>query len=80
MEKEGEGGNGADGLTEHLLMRAVVVSLDGKEAVETEMTRRVVSKEEAEQLGKDVAAVLVKQGAGEILDAINKTRVPVVDP
>ncbi|KAK7516296.1 porphobilinogen deaminase [Phyllosticta citriasiana] len=59
---------------EELVLRAIVVSLDGGKAAEIETRRKVASREEAEALGRDVADMLVGRGAGEILDEINKTR------
>ena len=60
--------------SEELLLRAIVVSLDGKEAVEAEMTRRITSREEADEFGWDVAKRLVDGGAGKILEAITLNR------
>ncbi|KAF2432415.1 porphobilinogen deaminase [Tothia fuscella] len=53
-----------------LLMRAVVVSLDGSEAVEAEVVQKVADEESAEELGREVARILVKRGAGDILGKI----------
>ncbi|KAL2357607.1 porphobilinogen deaminase, dipyromethane cofactor binding domain-containing protein [Cryomyces antarcticus] len=61
-------------LTHDLTMRAIVVSLDGSEAVEAELTRPVASREAADELGWAVAAALVDRGAGRILQAINLNR------
>ncbi|KAL9074429.1 MAG: hypothetical protein Q9157_004389, partial [Trypethelium eluteriae] len=60
--------------TDELVMRAIVVSVDGTEAVEAEMTRRVTNREEADQLGWDIARVLVEKGADKILEKINLNR------
>jgi hydroxymethylbilane synthase len=57
-----------------LLLRGIVVSLEGDEAVEAEETTTVGSDEEAEGLGKKVADVLVQKGAGKILAFINQGR------
>jgi len=57
-----------------LILRAVVVSLDGSEAVEAEVVQSVESKEDAEGLGREVARVLVEKGAGEILKKITLNR------
>ena len=57
-----------------LRLRAVVVSLDGKQAVEGERTREVNSLEEAEVMGKELAVELSGMGAQQILDHINKGR------
>ncbi|KAF2396868.1 porphobilinogen deaminase [Trichodelitschia bisporula] len=59
---------------EKLRLDAVVVALDGTEAVEAVEVAEVGSLEEAEELGRRVAAVLVEKGAGKILDVINEKR------
>jgi hydroxymethylbilane synthase len=56
---------------QELVMKVLVVSVDGKEAVEHEAARKVRSAEEAEEMGREVAKILVEQGAGEILKKIN---------
>jgi hydroxymethylbilane synthase len=53
-----------------LLLKAMVVSIDGSEAVEAEVTASVKSREDAETLGREVAKVLVEKGAGDILGKI----------
>lgn len=57
-----------------LVMRAIVVSLDGTEAVETERLGEVVSEEGADEFGMEVARDLVEKGAGKVLEAINLNR------
>jgi hydroxymethylbilane synthase len=57
-----------------LRFRTIVISLDGSEAVEHEIVEVVESKEDAEALGKKMAAALVEQGASKILDAIKAER------
>ncbi|GAB7347202.1 hypothetical protein MBLNU459_g3309t1 [Dothideomycetes sp. NU459] len=69
-EEQGDG----EERTGELVMRAVVVSLDGQQSVETEMQRRVTSREEADEFGWDVARKLVDLGAGKILEDINLNR------
>lgn len=64
----------SDGLTDELDVRAIVVSLDGSEAAETAMQRRIASREEAEEFGIEVARALVEKGAGKILEAITLNR------
>lgn len=64
----------ADGLTDELIMRAIVISLDGQEAVEVESRQRVTNVAEADEFGWNVAKMLVKQGAGEILQRIQLDR------
>jgi hydroxymethylbilane synthase len=56
---------------QELVMKVLVVSVDGKESVEHEAARKVRSAEEAEEMGREVAKILVEQGAGEILKKIN---------
>lgn len=57
-----------------LLMRAMVVSLDGKECVEAERRRIIGSDADAEEAGWEMAQELVGKGAGEILEAITLNR------
>ena len=64
---------GAD--NNELRLRATVVSLDGKTAMDADETRTVTTAAEAEALGLNVARTMVAQGAQAILDAINKNRV-----
>ncbi|GIJ87918.1 porphobilinogen deaminase [Aspergillus pseudoviridinutans] len=59
-----------------LRMNAIVVSLDGTQSVEDNIIKRVQTVEEANALGEELAARLVKAGAGEILDDINANRPP----
>jgi hydroxymethylbilane synthase len=56
---------------QELVLKTVVVSVDGKESVEHEAVRRVRSKEEAEEMGREVAKILVEKGADKILAKIN---------
>ncbi|CAK7245418.1 MAG: porphobilinogen deaminase [Sporothrix thermara] len=58
-----------------LELKATVVSLDGTKAVDSSAAQRVTTVEEADALGVHVAALMVKQGAQDILDEINKNRV-----
>jgi len=53
-----------------LQMKAIVVSVDGSESVESEMQERIQTVAEADQFGKTVAAELVRKGADRILAAI----------
>ena len=57
-----------------LLMKAIVVSLDGSEAVYVEKLDEVLSEKDAEEMGWKVAGELVEKGAGKILEAINLNR------
>lgn len=61
-------------VTDELIMRAVVVSLDGTEAAEAEATRRVTGMQEAEEFGQAVADMLVRRGADKILAAMKEIR------
>lgn len=55
---------------QELVMKTLVVSVDGKESVEHEAVRKVRSVEEAEAMGREVAAILIGKGADEILKKI----------
>lgn len=65
---------GGQGVGQALRIRSVVVSVDGQEGAEAELTGDVVDLQTADELGKKVASMLVEKGAGRILDVINKTR------
>ncbi|MCJ1453946.1 porphobilinogen deaminase [Mycoblastus sanguinarius] len=62
----------ADGAT--LIMRASVVSVDGKQSVEGTRRKYVSSDAEAEDCGWQMAKELVDKGAGEILKEITLNR------
>lgn len=69
VEKEDErSGNGG------MLMRAIVVSLDGQESVVGELTHKIKSREEAEDFGMEMAKYLADRGADKILENINLDR------
>lgn len=55
---------------QELVLKTLVVSVDGTECVEYEATRKVRSAEEADQFGQDIAKVLIEKGAGKILEKI----------
>lgn len=57
-----------------LRLKATVVSLDGKQGVDGEITETIRTVEEAEVLGRKLAAELVEGGAQKILDVINSAR------
>jgi hydroxymethylbilane synthase len=57
-----------------LLLKAIVVSLDGTEAVETERLAEILTEKDADEFGWTVAQDLVEKGAGKILEAINLNR------
>ncbi|KAE8342599.1 hypothetical protein BDV24DRAFT_173613 [Aspergillus arachidicola] len=59
-----------------LSIHAIVVSLDGTQSVEDTIVSNVKTDDEATALGKELAARLVKAGAGEILNNINANRPP----
>lgn len=55
-----------------LELRAVIVSLDGQTAVEHCETRNVKNVKEAEQLGVDIAQVLIEGGGKTILEELGR--------
>jgi hydroxymethylbilane synthase len=55
---------------QELVMKTLVVSVDGTESVEHEAVRKVRSVEEAEAMGREVAAILIEKGADKILSKI----------
>ncbi len=57
-----------------LLMKAMVVSLDGRDSVETQRLEEVVSENDADEFGRTVARDLVEKGASKILEVINLNR------
>lgn len=57
-----------------LVMRAMVLSVDGSECVEGERRHRVGSDAEAEECGFEMAKDLVARGAGAILEKITLNR------
>lgn len=60
-----------------LLMKAIVVSLDGTESVEAERLAEVLNVQDADEFGWELAQDLVKKGAAKILEAINLNR-PII--
>jgi hydroxymethylbilane synthase len=56
---------------QELVVKALVVSVDGKEAIEHEAVRKVRSAEEAVEMGREVAKILIEKGADKILAKIN---------
>lgn len=63
-----------EALTDELIMRAIVVSLDGREAAEIETRKIIGSAEDAEQFGWEAARLLVEKGADKILQQITLNR------
>lgn len=61
-------------LTDELIMRAIVVSLDGQEAAEIETRRRITTNDQANELGFDAAKLLVEKGADKILEQVQLNR------
>jgi hydroxymethylbilane synthase len=59
---------------DELLMRGIVVSIDGSEAVEAEEIAMVKTREEADAFGREVARMLVERGAEKILRNITLNR------
>ncbi|KAI9883356.1 MAG: hypothetical protein M1823_004868 [Watsoniomyces obsoletus] len=76
--KEDEGDEGDDGDDDKgmgtLTMRAIVVSLDGKENAQAEVSEKVGSEEQADEFGRRIAKKLVDHGAAKILEAITLNR------
>ena len=66
--------NGSTKENDILLMRAIVVSVDGSKAVEGERRQQVRTEEEADECGWNMAQELVEKGAGSILDEIRLNR------
>lgn len=60
--------------SDEMLMRAIVVSLDGDEVAEVESRKIVRSREDAEAFGLDIARQLVEKGADKILQNIQLNR------
>ena len=69
---QGEGEGKGEGET--LLMRAIVVSLDGTDHVQGEQKGGISSAEQADELGWGMARELVEKGAARILETINLNR------
>ncbi|KXS96005.1 hypothetical protein AC578_3912 [Pseudocercospora eumusae] len=63
-----------DEVSDELIMRAIVVSLDGKDAAEIETRRRITTHEQANELGFDAAKLLVEKGADKILEQVQLNR------
>jgi hydroxymethylbilane synthase len=63
-----------DEATRQLVVRAIVVSLDGMEAVEESLNGTVSDETAAAAFGRDLAAKLIASGARPILDDINANR------
>lgn len=57
-----------------LTLTATVVSVEGDASVDADVTKRVTTREEAEELGFEVAKVMIERGAARILDKIHLNR------
>ena len=57
-----------------LTLQATVVSVEGDQSVDAEATAKVTTREEAEDLGMEVARVMVEKGAAKILEKITLNR------
>lgn len=71
VETEWIGGSGRES---SLKMRAVVVSLDGKDCVECETEGKVENEDDADEFGRIMAKELMDRGAGKILEKITLNR------
>jgi len=60
-----------------LLMKAIVVSLNGQEHVEAERLGEVLTVKDADEFGWELSHVLVEKGATKILEVINLSR-PII--
>jgi hydroxymethylbilane synthase len=60
-----------------LLMKAIVVSLDGTESVQAERLEEVLTAKDSDEFGWHLAQDLVSKGAAKILEAINLNR-PII--
>jgi len=67
-------GGGGDVSTARLRLVGTITAVDGQRHVEQEIEREVKSAEEAEELGAQVARLLIEAGGREILDDVAKDR------
>jgi hydroxymethylbilane synthase len=68
------GGGGGDVRTARLRLVGTITAVDGQRHVEQEIGREVKSAGEAEELGAQVARLLIEAGGREILDDVAKDR------
>lgn len=61
--------------TQQLYFKGIIVSPDGTESVEAEVTARVCSKRDAERAGEEMAEKLTALGGRDILAAINMDKI-----
>jgi hydroxymethylbilane synthase len=66
--------NSDSDLSDELILNAIVVSLDGQDAVEIETRRVVTTHEQANDLGFEAAKLLVNKGADKILEKVQLNR------
>ncbi|QPG76602.1 porphobilinogen deaminase [Brettanomyces nanus] len=57
--------------TDSMRLQSIVLSPDGTESIEKELTMKVTSSTDAAKLGEELGDVMIKNGAKKILDAIN---------
>ena len=57
-----------------LTMQATVVSVEGDESVNAEVTAKITTREEAEDMGMKVARIMIEKGAATILEKITLNR------
>ncbi len=60
-----------------LLMKAIVVSLDGTQSVAAERLDEILNEKDADEFGWKLAQELVEKGAAKILEQINLNR-PII--
>lgn len=60
--------------SDELKLDAIVCSLDGTECAEVETRKMIMSRQDADQFGRDVARMLVEKGADKILKEIELNR------
>jgi hydroxymethylbilane synthase len=70
----GGGGGGSSEGRHVLVMRAIVVSVDGAECAEATVAQRVASEEQADEFGRVMARRLIDNGAADILRKITLNR------
>lgn len=57
-----------------LTFKAIVVSVDGKQASAGQLVKKINTPEESDEFGRDMARLLLERGAGPILNNINLDR------
>lgn len=72
--QHGDDNDNDDDVTATLVMRAMVLAVDGSECIEGERRHRVGSDAAAEECGFELAKDLVARGAGAILEKITLNR------